>query len=365
MAFTSFLSWMWAISSHLLRAYEKIHYDEQLQLLSNFFTFVSVILTLIFKLSLIEYFLLYSIGLVSIYPLRILKCKQLNSLIDFKFKFHNDVFEDVLKYSLGIFTMGIFQFSVNNLRPIILGIQSNLNNVTDYKILEQIINIIILLSGSFLSIFLPYSSKIKAMGNFKAQEKVVYDGTKYLTVILSLLIFGLISISEPLLDFYVGKEYSNLNFWLSIWALSLLGNHNMAISSLVLSDSNIKSITIYTIFSSIVSISIAWLLTPQLNIGGVITAYFVYVILQMFFYYLYYIPCQMKLSSLKILKNSVIGPVLIGSLCLGVTKTIEFYFRILKPIYSIICFGLFFTAIYFSLIVIFTLKINDIKSLIR
>ena len=83
---------------------------------------------------------------------------------------------------------------------------------------------------------------------------VKYKGTKYLSVIVSYLVFGLMVIAKPLLILYVGEDYGDLSIWLMLWSLAMLSYHNGALAALVLSGSNIRPLAYYSAFSASISL---------------------------------------------------------------------------------------------------------------
>ena len=326
---------------------------------------MAVILSVYFNLKISQYFLLYGVSIIVVLPIKVLKCKALNSSLDFKFKWNSEVFNEVLKYSIGIFGMAFFQFSARNLRPVILGMQTSVGDVADYKILEQITGIILLLSGSFMAILLPYVTKMKTLNNIKAQIRVVYDGTRFISVFLAFLIFGLVIVAEPLIIFYVGTEYIHLSFWLIVWSVALLGYHIAALAAIVLADANIRPIAYFSMFSALISLTFAWLLTPNYQVGGAVISLVIYTILQMLFYYVYYIPYVMNLNSLKLFVQSFLKPVIIGIISLVITKSIILLVTLTGIIYQLIVPVLIFAIVYCILTAIFIIRPSEIKVILK
>lgn len=365
LSFTALFSWFFSVTSHILSAYKKIDFDEKLKILSNILIFIGVLLTIFLDLSIVAYFLIYVLSLLILMPVRLWKIKQINNSLSFLPRWHKVVFKEVLSYSIGIFLMGIFQMAAKNLRPIILGIQAPIVAVTEFKIIEQIAAVITLLISSTLTVLLPFATKYVSKKNIKAQNKIAFDVTKYLSVFLVLLVFGLISISKPLLEVYVGLKYVHLHYWLNIWALTLLTSHNMAISSLVLAGDNIKTITYFTAISSIISVAFAWYLSPIYEVGGVVIAYLIYSILQTLFYYLYYIPQRLKLNSIGIFVNSFIYPLIVGLVAFCGSFILSMFINLQNPYAIIIVNGTSFVFLYILITLFTTLKIKEIKSIIN
>lgn len=361
---SGFFSWFYAVTSQVLIAYKRLDYDEKLKLLSNILVFTGVIFTVTFDLSIVEYFIFYAVALLIPIPLKVLKIRSIDMEIRFFPNWDKDIFNEVLNYSLGIFSMGFFRMSIMNLRPIILGIQGTLSEVSQFKIIEQIVMVIILLTSTFSAVLLPYATKYRSENNIEAQKKMAYSVTKYLSIFLVLLVFGLISISQPLLEVYIGKEFTELSIWLNIWALTILGSHNAAISSMILAGSDIKPIIYFTAFSATVSLAAAWFSAPVYGIGGVVCSYSLYVILQLSFYYFYYIPFVMKFNAGQIFIKSFTYPLFIGLISYFLIDFSIMIFQFKNPYVLILAQGIGFTVLYCLLTLLTTLKPKEIKTLI-
>ena len=261
--------------------------------------------------------------------------------------------------------MSFFQFSARNLRPIIIGIQGGVSDVADYNILLQITNLIIVFSGSLMGILLPFVTKMNTLKNTSAQKRVIYDGTKYLSVLIVLLVFGLIVIAKPLLILYVGVEYEHLSFWLILWSLAMLSYHNGALAAVVLSHTNIKPLAYYSMFSAAISLLAAWFLVPVYFIGGAVISLIIYSTSQMLFYYAYYIPYVMSLNSIKLLFHSFLKPVIMGLIGLIITKIIVLILPLDKVIFQLIIPGIIFTSIYIVLVMFFVIKFKEFKKILH
>lgn len=157
-----------------------------------------------------------------------------------------------------------------------------------------------MLGGSFLGVLLPSVTKAVANNNTEAINHVVYDGTKYISLLLCFCSFGVISVAPELLNMYVGPKFAYLSVWLIGWLLLLTLSHNQAISSLILAGSDIRAITYSSIIASVLGLIACWFLIPKYQVGGTVLAYAVYMIIQMGFYYFYYWPRKMKINSWKV-----------------------------------------------------------------
>ena len=248
-------------------------------------------------------------------PLNILRLRKtgipVSQLLSPKWDKH--IFKTIIGYSLSIFAMGIFQFSANNLRPILLGAFGNqgVGIVTEYRIIETISMLIIAFGGVFLQVLLPVSAKSYALSDQKRIEQIIYGGTKYVTIFLSLVIFGLVINANELLELYVGKEFTHLSVWLIIWLITLFSMHNTPVSSLILSVGKIKPLVYSSAVACIVSLALTAVLAPKLSVGAAVIAYLIYILIQVSFSYVYYIPRILKLNGKRIFLNSFL-PSLIG-----------------------------------------------------
>ena len=130
----------------------------------------------------------------------------------------------------------------------------------------------------------------------------------------------------------------------NIWLLCTLGVHNQAISSLILSGSDIRAITYNTSISSIIGLIVAWFLIPYFEIGGVVIAFAIYIIVQLSFYYLYYWPKKMNIQSGRVFLYSFFPFVMIG---VGATVLIDLLINLDgKIVSSFFLKGILFTIIY-------------------
>ena len=243
--------------------------------------------------------------------------KKINSEVDsLKFwpNFDKAIFKEILPYGLNVFSFGFFQFSFYNLRPVFLGMQGSPEDVADFRILNGIAGVAMMLANPVMSTLLPSSSRIIANGDKDAYYKLAYSGTMFMTLIISFCCFGLMAVTPELVELYVGKDYLYLVVWLNIWLFFILGNHNQCISSLILAGDDIRAITYISIVSCTVGLVLTWLLIPTYGVGGAIIALAVYMTIQIGFYYLYYWPKVMKIDSLRVFSKSFAPYVIIGLL---------------------------------------------------
>lgn len=152
-------------------------------------------------------------------PFCVHKIRILCPYIHLKPHFDKNIFRQILPYSLNIFSFGIFQFSFYNLRPVFLGLQGTPSDVTDFRVLNGIAAIVMMLGGSFIGVFLPSVTKAVTQGNIKALDHLTYDGTKYISILLCFCSFGVVSVAPEILNIYVGPSFQYLTIWLVAWLI--------------------------------------------------------------------------------------------------------------------------------------------------
>ena len=320
LAFSAFCNWFSSCFDQLIKATENVAWIQKRQLIPRVLQIVVLLATVYIGFSIEVYFLLTCLATLIIVPLSISKIRKLLPYISFLPKLNKAVFMEMLPYSLNIFSFNIFQFSFYNLRPVFLGMEGTLESVTDFRVMNGIIGVVHLLGGAFMPILLPSTSKVMAQKNMDAYYRVAYDGTKYISILLCFLTFSFMAMGPEMLTLYVGEEYLVLIPWFNIWLLCNLGTHNQAISSLILAGSNIRAITYNTIAASMVGLAVTWVLIPYYQVGGTVFGFVAYVIIQLGFYYLYYWPRKMKISSSRVMLYSLGPYVLLGTIAFFVCK---------------------------------------------
>lgn len=313
LAVSAIISWFSSCFDQLIRATENVAWVQRMTLLPKLLQVAVLFLTVYGNLTIVWYFFLTTFALFAIIPFSIGKIRKEVPQISFTPKFDKITFKEILPYCLNIFSFSLFSFSFYNLRPVFLGMQGMIESVADYRVLNGIIGIISMFGGSFLNVLLPSASKAVAQHNNDAYYRIAYDGTKYITIVLCFCAFGMMTVGHEVIKLYVGDSFLYLLPWLNLWLLCTLGVHNQAISSLILSGSNIKAITYNTVVASVVGLLLSWFLIPYFQIGGVVIAFIAYLLVQLVFFYVYYWPKKMKINSVKVLFGSFMPYVLLGT----------------------------------------------------
>jgi O-antigen/teichoic acid export membrane protein len=291
MAIVSIPTWLNEVFKQLVVANEKISFIQKTLVIKTILNLVLIIVTIHYNYGLVLYFLLFGIINTIIIAPNIYICFKDNLIKSILPGFFLRDFSKVIKYSLAIFAMGIFQLCATQSRPLILGMFSTegVEILSDYRIIEVFPLFIISLSSSAISILLPKTSKFVGDGNDQAIGRVAYNGTKYASVGVALLCFPIIVCAKDILTLYVGIEYEYLDIWLIIWTCTLvLFIHNIPVASILLATGKTKMLVISTAVATVLSIAVNIFLCNILQVGSVVISFLVYIIFQMSFYYFYF-----------------------------------------------------------------------------
>lgn len=313
LAVSSIISWYSSCFDQLIRATENVAWIQRRTLLPKLLQVAILFVTVYGHLTIGWYFFLTTFALFAILPLSISKIRKEAPHISFMPKFDKTTFREILPYCLNIFSFSLFSFSFYNLRPVFLGIQGSVESVADYRVLNGIVGVVSLFGSSFLNALLPSASKAVVQHNRDAYYRIAYDGTKYITIVLCFCAFGMMTVGHEVIKLYVGDSFLYLVPWLNLWLICTLGVHNQAISSLILSGTDIRAITYNTVIASVIGLVLSWFLIPYYQIGGVVIAFIAYLLIQLLFYYLYYWPKKMAINSGKVFMKSFSPYVVLGT----------------------------------------------------
>lgn len=370
LAASAVFNWTSYVVTQLLSAMGEIGWTNRTKVVSSVLNFITAYLAIIFKFSLPFYFLLFILSTLSVIPLNVIRLRKSGMpIMKLIFpKWHRAAFKEVLNYSIAIFAMGIFQFTANNLRPILLASFSTNGSavLTDYRILQTICMLVVSIGSVFLSVLLPVSTRNYAEGNKENLDLLIYKGTKYISVFLSFIIFFLILNADSILTVYVGKEYAGLSVWLIMWLLTvLLYMHNSPVASLVLSSGKTRFLVYSSALSCAVSIIATIALAKTYDVGAAVIGYLAYIFIQMACYYFYYIPYVLKLNSKKIFFESFLPSAFAGAVASISVHVIKNFFSSDVNIGVLIMTSLSFVVLFALLIITFIVKPEELKSLRR
>lgn len=344
--FTTMLGWLSSCLDQIVRATENVAWTQKRALIPKLVQLTTLILTILFKLDILTYFIISSMSFLITMPITIKKIKKEIPYIRLYPKFDSGIFREILPYSLNIFSFSFFQFSFYNLRPIFLGIRGTVESVADYNVLMGLMSAVTIIPNTFLGSLIPSTSRVVAQNNKEAFYKVAYDGTKYVSMIMCFCCFGMMTVSSDMISIYVGDKFLFILPWLYIMLIASVFGHNQAISSLIMAGDNLRPITHSSICASIVGLLTTWFLIPHFLVGGAVFGVVIYQIVQVSFYYFYYWPQKMKIDSLKVFTQDFL-PYLI----IALIATLACYItpRTSSHIINIFLYGCIFTLLFIFL----------------
>ena len=304
-ALFSIMSWVTTVFNQLLIADGQIAYTMQVQCVQALLKAGSVVLVFMSNLSLTEYFFLITAITAAAFLPYTWRCRRAGLIDSLKPSWCWSDFRVVLVFSLSIFALSVFQMTATQSRPILLGMFAphGASAVADFRILEVVPQLIIMIGGTFSGIFLPQTSQLVAANNIKAMHDFAYKWTKHTTAIVSILCFPFILCAEEVLTAYVGTEYTHLSKWLVIWCLTVLVQmHTTPGNALVLTYGKTKLLVVVTAAACVCSMVLNIILCKRFDVGSAIIAYFLYVLFIIGLYYLHFYKRLLGLSRLRMLK---------------------------------------------------------------
>lgn len=336
LALNSTFSWISVCYDQFIRANDLIDWIKKRTALLKILQFVLLFATIVFKFPIEIYFCGYIFMATVILPLSIRKAKRIAPYLNFRFRFDIQLLKEIYPYALGIFSFSIFQFLAYNFRPLFLGGMIGPEAVAEFNVMNTIASVVVIVSSSFLQVFLPLITKMKVNNQNKEIENMMLNGTKFACILVSALVFLLILSVDEIFTVYVGDEYTSLSWWMSIWLLTFLMSHRNVMASLVFTQRRIKSVAWMGLFAMIASIMCYGMLIPLCGIGGVIVGFTIHELIHTLFYYTYFLPRKFDLSTWRIFKKSVLPSWLyFGGAC--VLLSIVFRYLSLPPWGLLLC----------------------------
>ena len=302
-ALFSVFSWGTTTFNQLLVAHMQIAYTMQVQCVMTVLKALLIGAVFFFNLSLTQYFF-WLTGIVSmlIIPF-VFRCHKLGILNSYRPATYWSDFKIVLTFSLSIFALSLFQMTSTQSRPIILSIfaDNGAEAVADFRIMEVVPQLIIMICGTFSSIFLPKASELVANRNQNEIEKFAYKWTIFTTILANCICFPVLIGGGNVITAYVGHGYEYLAIWLFVWtACVLLQIHSTPTNSLILAYGKTKVMVYVTASACVISMAINAYLAKTFSVGSAVIGYTVYIIIALFSYYGFYYKKTLHVSNKKI-----------------------------------------------------------------
>lgn len=299
----SLFSWGATTFNQLLIADMQMAFTMQVQSVLAVLKGLLIGLVFLFHLTLVQYFFLLTAIMAMLVVPYAFKCKRLGMIDTLRPAFYWSDFKVVILFSLSIFALSLFQMTATQSRPIILSIfaDDGAGVVAEFRIIEVIPLLIIMISGTFSGIFLPKTSSYVAKNDKVALKAFAYKWTGYTSIIVNMLVIPFILCAKEILSAYVGKEYDYLSIWLILWCLTvLIQMHTTPGNALVLAYGRTKLLVITTAIACIASIIINACLVKSYGVGSSIISYLLYVLIVIGLYYVVYYKRLLELSRRKL-----------------------------------------------------------------
>lgn len=325
-ALFSIFSWSIAPFSQLLTAYKQMAFVMQMESLLPLLKIILICFTLYFQLPMIHYFFGMTLILSSLlipYAWRCLHDGIIKTLMP---KWFWGDFKIVLIFSLSIFVLSLFRVTATQSRPILLSMFANdgAEAVAEYNIISVFPTFIIMLSGTFSSIFLPQASELVTHRNQRNIENFAYKWTTLSTLVVNILCIPFILGAQEVLKAYVGTSYVNLSLWLILWiATVLIQMHTTAGDALILAYGHTRPLVITSAIACTSSVVLNIVLCPWLQVGAAVVSYLFYVVIVIGVNYTFLYKHLLQLSRFKML-TCFLKPTFVGAITLAFCSLIPF-----------------------------------------
>lgn len=367
LAFSTVLNWLSGVAIQLLSAMDELGFINRVTAISSVLNFAVALVAIQCQWNLITYFIGYTLATLTPIPFYIwrLKVFPVSRRALLAPRWDGTAFREILLYSLAIFVMGLFQLTANNLRPLLLGkFADGVEVLTDYRIIQTIAMLIVAFGGVFMQVLLPSTSKAYAAGNHQRIERMVFKATKYISIFLSFMVFVLMLNADEILLLYMGSDYSSLSLWLSLWLLTvLLSMHNTPVASLVLSTGKTRALVYSSAVACIVSLPITIIFAPTLQVGAAVVGYLVYMVLQIGFFYVYYIPKVLRLDGGRLFGRAFLPAAIGGMIALAGSRYLSGWLPLTGGYGTVMANTIIFGVIYLTYLLLFVLKPAAIREL--
>ena len=369
-ALFSVLSWETTTFNQLLIADKQMAFTMQMQCIITVLKGLLVAMVLLFKLPLTTYFFFLTGVLTLLLIPYIIRCRKYNLINSIRPATYWNDFKVVITFSLSLFLLSLFQSTATQSRPILLSMfaANGATAVTDFRIIEVVPQMIIMIGGTFSGMFLPKTSEMVARKDEKAIKDFAYKWTTMTTIVVACLCFPVILCAKEVLIAYVGTDYAHLSVWLIIWTVTvLIQMHTTPGHALVLAYGKTKLLVQVTSVACICSMLLNVLLCKYFNVGSAIIAYFLYVCTIIGLYYTVFYKKLLHLSRLRLFL-CFIKPTLIGAVLCGVVFLIPISDKLFASMNERVAYLLIFVikALIWLLpyvVILLSLIILDFKSL--
>ena len=355
LALFCFFSWGTTTFQQLLIASKQLAYTAKIQLAQTICKLIIVGMVFMFDMQLTTYFFYLTLIISLLIVPYATKCRK-DSLIDsLKPCLYWSDFRIVLYFCLSIFALSLFQATASQSRPIILGIFSSRGPIvnTEYRIVEVIPQLIITISSTISTMFLPKTTELISTGLQIEIAKFAYRWTLLTTIITCVLCVPFILGADEVISAYVGTHYTYLSSWLILWvSITLIQMHCTPAYSLIMAKGDTKWLVYIAGGGCVISLLFNAIFADTLGVGSAIVGYGIYVIINIFFYYVIYFSKVLGISKRKIFL-SFLYPLFLASVAFIIVSFVRLQIIIPCTYPRIHYIGIFITKAFFWAILYF------------
>ena len=362
LAVFSLFSWVTTVFNQLLIADKQMTFTMQVQCVITILKAALIGIIFIADLTLTTYFFFLTLLVSAAYIPYALRCKHCGLIDSFRPAWYWKDFKTVMLFSLSIFALGIFQTTATQSRPILLSIfaADGAGTVAEFRIIEVVPQLIIMIGGTFSGIFLPKTSEMVARHQEAEMKAFAYKWTIYTTILANLLCFPFLSSADEILGAYVGTDYQFLSQWLILWVILVLCQiHSTPANALILAYGRTKVMVYVSASACLISMIINSILAPKIGVGSAVIGYTVYILITLIGNYSFYYKKVLRVSICKMLESFML-PTLCGCsalVCLYVFQSeLNIHFTKIPRLNYVILFGLktiIWIILYFLLLLLF------------
>ena len=315
---SSAVGWAFSIHRQILQAAGLVGWDEAINLGGTLAMLLATWATLQFEFSPAVYFALVLLPAWIPIMLRARKVVRMVPRLRIGFVADWQRFKPLVGTSLWLFVLMAGELIANHVRPLMLAREAGLEQVAEFRVLQQIAGFALLLLSGVMSVVYPTIARLDAANAQARIDAVLTVGSRLLLWGHIGLLVTMAFLSELILRAYVGAEFVHLAPALAIWLVSLVAYHNSILSSLVIARGSLAPITIGAVVNALASLVLLQLLAAEHGVFAAVWAYTTYLGAQLAVMYLIAAPMAGAGSGLRLALRVLTVPLASGLVCASV-----------------------------------------------
>jgi O-antigen/teichoic acid export membrane protein len=362
------VTWPAAVSEQLLAGKEDLVWLGKVSVAQEVARAIVVMFALLLALSIEVFFLLFACAsrlalLFSIFRLRCL----LPELRWWVPRISWGVLRGLIRFSAGIFMIGIAYSSALHLRPFLLSANAlnGLAAVAEFQILMAITSSVVLIAGLVMTNLLPMASRALELGNRDVVDTILSDATQVFWILIGAIVFTLIACGDHFLVLYVGAEYARLYPWLTIWLIGLAYLYLSPAAAVVLASGKVGWLAASSTLCCILCLGITWVLAPKIGVGSAAVGIACYYVIQFCMYHIYALPKLLGVDPIRMVKEIFLPVCLAGAGEVLIARAVTARFDSLSESTLLLFTVAAGVVTYFALVHSFVMRFPDAYRLVR